>query len=190
MVEAHSKDPFDDPFERAARGADEPTVERDEPDDALRGGPPSDDAGDEPEAADDLDDNEIDDEDLIERVVPPTGRGKDESEKLDQFLLRRYHLHGDRHARDQLITMYLPLVRSLARRYSSRGEHFDDLVQVGSIGLIKAIDRFDLTRGVEPHHVRHAQHHRRDQTLLPRQGLVGARAARPAGVEHPPEQGD
>ena len=81
--------------------------------------------------------------------MPPTGRGKDESEKLDQFLLRRYHLHGDRRARDQLITMYLPLVRSLARRYSSRGEHFDDLVQVGSIGLIKAIDRFDLTRGVE-----------------------------------------
>ena len=86
---------------------------------------------------------------MVTRVVPPTGRGKDESEKLDQFLLRRYHLHGDRHARDQLITMYLPLVRSLARRYSSRGEHFDDLVQVGSIGLIKAIDRFDLTRGVE-----------------------------------------
>jgi RNA polymerase sigma-B factor len=76
-------------------------------------------------------------------------RGKDESEKLDQYLLRRYHLHGDRNARDQLITMYLPLVRSLARRYASRGEHFDDLVQVGAIGLIKAIDRFDLTRGVE-----------------------------------------
>ena len=92
---------------------------------------------------------EGDDDDLIVRVVPPTSRGKDESEKLDQFLLRRYHLHGDRRARDQLITMYLPLVRSLARRYSSRGEHFDDLVQVGSIGLIKAIDRFDLTRGVE-----------------------------------------
>ncbi len=78
-----------------------------------------------------------------------TGKGKDESEKLDQFLLRRYHLYGDRQARDKLITMYLPLVRSLARRYSSRGEHFDDLVQVGSIGLIKAIDRFDLSRGVE-----------------------------------------
>ncbi len=45
--------------------------------------------------------------------------------------------------------MYLPLVRSLARRYASRGEHFDDLVQVGAIGLIKAIDRFDLERGVE-----------------------------------------
>ncbi len=45
--------------------------------------------------------------------------------------------------------MYLPLVRSLARRYASRGEHFDDLVQVGAIGLIKAIDRFDLERKVE-----------------------------------------
>ena len=77
------------------------------------------------------------------------GRGRDDSEKLDKYLLRRYHVNGDRRARDQLITMYLPLVRSLARRYSSRGEQFDDLVQVGSIGLIKAIDRFDLDRGVE-----------------------------------------
>jgi RNA polymerase sigma-B factor len=77
------------------------------------------------------------------------GRGRDESEKLDQYLLRRYHLHGDQKARNQLITMYMPLVRSLARRYASRGEHFDDLVQVGAIGLIKAIDRFDLARGVE-----------------------------------------
>ncbi len=77
------------------------------------------------------------------------GRGRADSEKLDQYLLRRYHLYGDRKARQQLITMYLPLVRSLARRYASRGEHFDDLVQVGAIGLIKAIDRFDLSRGVE-----------------------------------------
>jgi RNA polymerase sigma-B factor len=83
------------------------------------------------------------------RGKDPQGRGRDESEKLDQYLLRRYHLHGDRKARAQLITMYLPLVRSLARRYASRGEHFDDLVQVGAIGLIKAIDRFDLDRGVE-----------------------------------------
>ena len=77
------------------------------------------------------------------------GRGRDDSEKLDQYLLRRYHRYGDRTAREQLITMYLPLVRSLARRYASRGEQFDDLVQVGAIGLIKAIDRFDLSRGVE-----------------------------------------
>ena len=83
------------------------------------------------------------------RRKDPQGRGRDESEKLDKYLLRRYHLYGDRKAREQLITMYLPLVRSLARRYASRGEHFDDLVQVGAIGLIKAIDRFDLDRGVE-----------------------------------------
>ncbi|HEY5388725.1 MAG TPA: sigma-70 family RNA polymerase sigma factor, partial [Thermoleophilia bacterium] len=93
-----------------------------------------------------------DEEDAATQTGPAAdaqGRGRDDSEKLDQFLLRRYHLHGDRKAREQLITMYLPLVRSLARRYASRGEHFDDLVQVGAIGLIKAIDRFDLTRGVE-----------------------------------------
>ena len=42
-----------------------------------------------------------------------------------------------------------PLVRSLARRFMSRGQPLEDLVQVGSIGLIKAIDRFDLDRGVE-----------------------------------------
>jgi RNA polymerase sigma-B factor len=76
-------------------------------------------------------------------------RGRGETEKLDQYLLRRWRLHGDRDARQKLITMYLPLVRSLARRYAARGEQFDDLVQVGAIGLIKAIDRFDLDRGVE-----------------------------------------
>ena len=43
----------------------------------------------------------------------------------------------------------MSLVRSLARRYSYRGEQLDDLVQIGAIGLIKAIDRFDINRGVE-----------------------------------------
>jgi RNA polymerase sigma-B factor len=43
----------------------------------------------------------------------------------------------------------MALVRSLARRYSYRGEQLEDLVQIGAIGLIKAIDRFDLERGVE-----------------------------------------
>ncbi|HEY5294212.1 MAG TPA: SigB/SigF/SigG family RNA polymerase sigma factor [Gaiellaceae bacterium] len=67
----------------------------------------------------------------------------------DKLLLRRYHEGGDLHAREQLIEQYMSLVRSLARRYSYRGEQLDDLVQIGSIGLIKAIDRFDLDRGVE-----------------------------------------
>jgi RNA polymerase sigma-B factor len=64
-------------------------------------------------------------------------------------LLRAYHQDGDLKARDQLIEMHLPLVRALARRYAGRSEQLDDLVQVGSIGLIKAVDRFDLERGVE-----------------------------------------
>jgi RNA polymerase sigma-B factor len=70
-------------------------------------------------------------------------------EKSDKVLLRRYHEHGDLGAREQLIEQYMSLVRSLARRYSYRGEQLEDLVQIGAIGLIKAIDRFDLDRGVE-----------------------------------------
>ncbi len=54
-----------------------------------------------------------------------------------------------RAARDELVTMHLPLVEYLARRFRDRGESHDDLVQVGTIGLIKSVDRFDTTRGVE-----------------------------------------
>jgi RNA polymerase sigma-B factor len=67
----------------------------------------------------------------------------------DKILLRRYPEDGDLQAREQLIEQYMSLVRSLARRYSYRGEQLEDLVQIGAIGLIKAIDRFDLDRGVE-----------------------------------------
>jgi RNA polymerase sigma-B factor len=52
-------------------------------------------------------------------------------------------------ARDALVALHLPLVEHCARRFRNRGEPFEDLVQVGSIGLIKSIDRFDLDRGVE-----------------------------------------
>jgi RNA polymerase sigma-B factor len=71
------------------------------------------------------------------------------NDNTDRDLLRRYHSDGDLEARERLIEQYLPLVRSLARRYSYRGEQLEDLVQVGCIGLIKAIDRFDIDRGVE-----------------------------------------
>ena len=49
--------------------------------------------------------------------------------------------------RDELIVEHLPLVHALARRYANRGEPLDDLVQVGTVGLIKAVDRFDSSRG-------------------------------------------
>ncbi len=64
-------------------------------------------------------------------------------------LLRAYHDEGDLRARDELIVQYLPLVRALASRYARRSEQLEDLVQVGCVGLIKAIDRFELERGVE-----------------------------------------
>jgi len=70
-------------------------------------------------------------------------------QESDKVLLRRYHEHGDLAARERLIEQYMSLVRSLARRYSYRGEQLEDLVQIGAIGLIKAIDRFDVNRGVE-----------------------------------------
>ncbi|MBB6629171.1 RNA polymerase sigma factor SigF [Nocardioides sp. KIGAM211] len=52
-------------------------------------------------------------------------------------------------ARDSLVHLHLPLVEHCARRFRNRGEPFEDLVQVGTIGLIKSVDRFDTDRGVE-----------------------------------------
>src|ERR1044072_5883884 len=52
-------------------------------------------------------------------------------------------------ARDGLVSLHLPLVEHCARRFRNRGEPFEDLVQVGTIGLIKSIDRFEVDRGVE-----------------------------------------
>jgi RNA polymerase sigma-B factor len=51
--------------------------------------------------------------------------------------------------RDALVQLHLPLVDHCARRFMNRGEPLDDLVQVGTIGLIKSVDRFDTERGVE-----------------------------------------
>ncbi len=61
--------------------------------------------------------------------------------------MRAYRRTGDPDARERLVALYLPLVRALARRYAFCGELLDDLIQVGSIGLIDAIDRFDPDRG-------------------------------------------
>jgi RNA polymerase sigma-B factor len=51
--------------------------------------------------------------------------------------------------RDELAIAHLNLARFLAAKFANRGEPLDDLVQVGTVGLLKAIDRFDLERGVE-----------------------------------------
>jgi RNA polymerase sigma-B factor len=61
----------------------------------------------------------------------------------DSALLRSYHEEGDVRARQALIERHVGFVRRLAQRYSHRGETIEDLTQVGCVGLIKAIDRFD-----------------------------------------------
>lgn len=65
----------------------------------------------------------------------------------DLVLLRRFHEQGDRRAREQLIERGRPLVRSIVRRYDRSGEPVDDLMQVGYLGLVKAIDGFDSRVG-------------------------------------------
>jgi RNA polymerase sigma-B factor len=71
------------------------------------------------------------------------------SEVDRRSLLRAYRENGDLGARDRLVEDFMPLISSLARRYAGRGEQFEDLQQVASLGLVKAIDRFDLERDVE-----------------------------------------
>ena len=77
-----------------------------------------------------------------------SGLSRAQLREEDRELLRRYHKEGDTGAREELVQRHLPLVRSLARRYAGRGEPLDDIEQVGAIGLIKAIDRFELDREV------------------------------------------
>ncbi|MFZ0044163.1 MAG: SigB/SigF/SigG family RNA polymerase sigma factor [Solirubrobacteraceae bacterium] len=63
------------------------------------------------------------------------------------LLFHRWQRHGDEQARAELVQRFLPLARKLARRYSGAREPFEDLLQVASLGLVKAIDRFDTGRG-------------------------------------------
>lgn len=77
-------------------------------------------------------------------------------------------MNGD--ARGRLIEEHMPLVAALAHRYDRRGEQLEDLVQVGALGLIKAVDRFRPERGVAlgafaaPTIVGEIKHHLRDRT--------------------------
>jgi RNA polymerase sigma-B factor len=83
---------------------------------------------------------------LSQTTHPERGDRAAERE-LERALLIRYHRAGDLAAREELVQRCLPLARDLARRYSYTDEPFDDLLQVASLGLIKAVDRFDPDRG-------------------------------------------
>ncbi len=81
-----------------------------------------------------------------ERRAPCHGADAQETERR---LLIRYHDDGDIAAREELCERFLPLARDLALRYTYTDEPLDDLVQVASLGLIKAIDRFEPGRGAK-----------------------------------------
>lgn len=74
-------------------------------------------------------------------------RARSLSERETNVLFDRWQLRQDRTARDELVARFLPLARKLARRYNVGHEPFEDLVQVASLGLVKAVDRFDRMRG-------------------------------------------
>jgi RNA polymerase sigma-B factor len=74
-------------------------------------------------------------------------------ERFDREATRKlfvaYSQTRDQKIRDELVVAHLNLVRYLAVKFANRGESMDDLIQVGTVGLIKGIDRFDVDRGVE-----------------------------------------
>ena len=80
--------------------------------------------------------------------------GKDETpadrSRDDRALLRRYRKNGDEQAREELVRRLTPLVHHVANRYANSGEPLEDIIQVGMVGLVKTLDRFDLER---PHSI-------------------------------------
>ena len=79
----------------------------------------------------------------------PPRRDRSAARQAERRLLLRYQRWDDRTAREELVERFLPLARDLALRYTYADEPFDDLLQVASLGLVKAIDRFDPERGAK-----------------------------------------
>ena len=106
--------------------------------------------------------------------VPLGGIAGDRRAREDLRLFRAWVDSGDRRARAQLIERFLPLARSLARRYERGSEPLEDLVQVASVALVKAIDRYDPARGYAfssfavPTIAGELKRHFRDQTWMVR----------------------
>lgn len=80
------------------------------------------------------------------KTAPPSPHEVSGRAATDHLFVR-WQKHGDPRAREELVRRFLPLARKLARRYSGAREPFEDLLQVASLGLVKAIDRYDGARG-------------------------------------------
>jgi len=84
----------------------------------------------------------------IEMALPTATRGPGTAAgPATEAQLFARHIEGDQAAREALVRRFIPLARSLARRYDRSSEPFEDLLQVASLGLLKALDRFDPTLG-------------------------------------------
>jgi RNA polymerase sigma-B factor len=81
------------------------------------------------------------------QMSPSPSPGPGEQLAGERRLLERYAQEGSPIVREELVERFMPLARRLAARYAGGAEPFDDLVQVASVGLVKAIDRFDPARG-------------------------------------------
>jgi len=88
-------------------------------------------------------------------IIRPTAQDSDTRradpayrERRDRELLARYHRTGDKRDRDAIVERFMPLARRLAGRYNRRADSLDDLTQVAALALVKAVDRFDPTRGI------------------------------------------
>ena len=79
-------------------------------------------------------------------ATAPAQRDALEENGNSSELFKRWCQDGDARARELLVTRFTPLARSLARRYAHTSEPFEDLMQVASLGLLKALDRFDPER--------------------------------------------
>ena len=125
--------------------------------------------------------------------------------RQETLLFRRYCTTRDPSLREELVRTYLPLARTIARRYQSRRVPLEDLVQVAAIGLMKAIDRYEPERGIAfssyavPTMVGEVQRHFRDHTWGVRpprelqeraQRLINANRAMGAELGRPPTTGE
>jgi RNA polymerase sigma-B factor len=82
---------------------------------------------------------------VLPRAVRDTVAPREPIEERDLFLA--WQRSGDETARERLVERYMPLTRSLARRYMRSSEPFEDLLQVAAVGLLHAVDRYDVDRG-------------------------------------------